>query len=125
MRAPVAITSWSYTRSVPAPRVTVWASVSMRGDRVDHQLDVLVEQAALGPDELLGVLAAHGDVHVARLVGVGTGRVDDRHPGLAVRDLALELAGSEVGGEGPADAATEDDDALHRRYLTFSTTISS
>ncbi len=29
MRAPVAITSWSYTSSVPAPNVTVWASVSM------------------------------------------------------------------------------------------------
>ena len=88
MREPVAITSWSYTRSVPAPSVDGLGLGVDGGDRVDHELDVLVEQAALGPDELLGVLAAHGDVHVAGLVDVGAGRVDDRDPGLAARDLA-------------------------------------
>ena len=63
--------------------------------------------------ESLRPLAAHGDVHVARLVRVLPRLVDDRDLRLAARDVMLELPGDQVRGEGSADPAAEDDDALH------------
>ncbi len=47
-------------------------------DLADDEVDPAVEQAALGTLELLGPLAAHGDVHEPGLVGVLAGLVDDR-----------------------------------------------
>ena len=82
-------------------------------DGVHDQLDVAVEQLPLGADEILGSLLAHRDVHVAGLVGVNSGRIDDRHLRLALRDERLELAGDQVGGEGSPDAAAQDDNVLH------------
>jgi hypothetical protein len=84
-------------------------------DGVYDQLDVAVEQLPLRADELLGPLLPHRDVHVAGLVGVVAGLIDDRDPGLAGGDLLLELAGDQVGGEGASNAAAQDDDVLHGR----------
>ena len=49
----------------------------------DYETHSGVEQAPLGALEMLGSLAAHRDVHEARLVGVDAGRVDDRERHLA------------------------------------------
>ena len=73
-----------------------------------------VEQRPLRPLELLGPLVAHRDVHVAGLVGVLPGRVDDRDLRVAPGDQALELSGDQVRGEGAPHPAAQDDDALHR-----------
>ena len=95
-------------------------------DLADDQGDPLVEQAALRAMEVRGPLAAHRDVHEARLVGVLAGRVDDDDLDLAAVDPCAQLLDQEVGGEGPPDTAAEDEDPLHRAgYRSFSTTISS
>jgi hypothetical protein len=82
-------------------------------DRVDDQVHVRVQQRFLRPLELLGPLGAHRDVHVAGLVCVLPGRVDDRDLRLAPGDEALELSGDQVRGEGAPHPAAQDDDALH------------
>ena len=95
-------------------------------DLADHEADPLVEQAALGALELLGPLAAHGDVHEPRLVGVLAGLVDDGDRHLAGLDLAAQLLDQQVRGQRAADAAAEDEDPLHHGpQWVFSTTISS
>jgi hypothetical protein len=53
------------------------------------------------------------------LVDVPAGLVDHGDPDVGV---AAQLAGEQVGDDGAADPAAEDEDALHR---VFSTTISS
>ena len=58
-------------------------------DLADDEADPRVEQAALGALEVLGPLAAHGDVHEAGLVGVLAGLVDDGD---------VDLAGLRSGG---------------------------
>ena len=50
---------------------------SIRIDLADDELDAAVEQRALRPLEPFGALAAHGDVHEARLVDVAARLVDD------------------------------------------------
>src|SRR5450830_1373293 len=101
MREPVAMTSWSKWILSPEASST-------------SQVDVRVQQRSLRPLELLGPLAAHRDVHVAGLVRVLPGRVDDRDLRLAPGDEALELPGHQVRGEGAPHPAAQDDDALHR-----------
>ena len=73
-----------------ARRPASWTSASLLVDRCDlpdHERDPRVEQSALGPLEVLGTLAAHGDVHEAGLVGVLAGLVDDGDRHLAGLDL--------------------------------------
>ena len=89
-------------------------------DLADDERDSLVEQAALRTLQLGGALAAHRDVHEARLVDVLAGRVDDDDLDLAVIDPVAQLPDQQVGGERPPDAAAEDEDALHGRgYRTL------
>ena len=82
-------------------------------DLAHHELDQLVQQSSLGPLQMLGALAAHGDVHEARLIGVNPGRIDDSEAHLTGLEVAPELPGEQVGGERATHAAAQDEDALH------------
>src|SRR4029079_3240462 len=92
---------------------------------INDETDGSVEQAALGPREALLAFAAHRDVHEPGLVDVSALRVDKRDGDLAGRDPGAEPTGQQVRGERAADAAAEDDDAVHRHHRAFWTTISS
>ena len=95
-------------------------------DLADDELDTTVQERALRPVEPVFALAAHGDVHEARLVDVVAVLVDDGDARRALVDLAVELPAQEIGDEGSADAAADDEDALNRHaYRSFSTMISS
>jgi hypothetical protein len=83
------------------------------GDVADDQVHPPIEERALGPLEAFGALAAHGDIHEARLVRVAAGLVDDRDrhgPGV---DLAAQPLHEQVRGERPANTAAEDEDPVH------------
>ena len=90
------------------------------GHLADDELDSPVEERPLGPVEVAGTFAAHGDVHEAGLIGVGAGLVDDGDRDLAAVDPTAQLAGQQVRGQGAANATAEDQDAVHRRVSRIS-----
>ena len=91
----------------------------------DDQRDAPVEERELRAFEPFGPLSAHRDVHEPRLVDMPAGRVDEDHVHLAALDAAAQALHEEVRGERPADAAAQDDDALHGDQRRFSTMIVS
>src|SRR4029079_10532593 len=95
------------------------------GDLTHDERHPLVEEGTLLALEVGSPFAAHRDVHEARLVDVLAGRIDDQHLDLAPVDPGAQLLDEEVGRQGAPDTSTEDEDPLHGRYRTFSTTISS
>src|SRR4029078_386257 len=95
------------------------------GDLTHDERHPLVEEGTLRALEVGSPFAAHRDVHEARLVDVLAGRIDDQHLDLPPGDPGAQLLDEEVGGQGAPDTSTEDEDPLHGRYRTFSTTISS
>ena len=94
---------------------------------VDDELDAPVDQRSFGPREILFLLVAKRDVHEARLVDVVTDWSTTVTSTVFVVDLALQLAGQEVGNNRAANPAAQDQDAVHRGVWqwSFSTTISS
>ena len=82
-------------------------------DLPDDEPYAPVEERSLRPAQVVGPLAAHGDVHEARLVDVVTGRIDDGDLDLAGVDPPAQPLDQEIGGEGAPDPATQDQDAAH------------
>jgi hypothetical protein len=96
------------------------------GDLADDEVDPFVEQATLRALETVGSLAAHGDVHEARLVRVLAGLIDHGDHHLAGVDLTAKTLDQEVRGQRAAHAAAKDENPLHHApQWVFSTTISS
>ena len=72
----------------------------------DQEIDVRIEEGPFGADEVGRAILAERERHVARLVGVAPGGVDDGHGGGARIDPPTELACDEIGGDGAADPTT-------------------